>query len=82
MLFRSCSADFTNLQLEEPIASDLLFSLALCKSNREKLPDNKTFDATGLIPTGDKVFKETASVSFCTSGVATKFYPQWFLVAR
>jgi hypothetical protein len=79
---RLCSADFTNLQLEEPIASDLLFSLALCKSNREKLPDNKTFDATGLIPTGDKVFKETASVSFCTSGVATKFNPQWFLVAR
>jgi hypothetical protein len=79
---RLCNADFTNLQLEEPIASDLLFSLALCKTNREKLPDNKTWDATGLIPTGDKVFKETASVSYSTNGVVNKYNPQWFLVAR
>ena len=84
---RLCNADFTNLQLEEPIASDLLFSLALCKSNREKLPDNKTWDATGLIPTGDKVFKETASVCYVTTnaettGAVNKYHPQWFLVAR
>ena len=78
---RLCSVDFTNLSLEEPLASNLLFSLALCKSNREKIPV-ATWDATNLIPRGDHVFKETASACHSTNGKVTKYHPQWFLVAR
>jgi hypothetical protein len=78
---RLCNADFTNLSLEEPLSSNLLFSLALCKSNREKLPV-ATWDATNLIPRDDHVFKETASASHSTNGKVTKYNPQWFLVAR